>query len=737
MDLTRSYSLVRCHITDKNVHALEKALVVNKSLTDVNLRSNEIERGGCFCLLDVLRKNRRIQHLDVSLNHKIPDNMRPLFAPLLKSNQDFQQEKFLRQLDSDKTLPWQRCRLMVVGEGGAGKTATVRALTNKRFDGEWKSTIGIAMEECKTTTKGIWAEASRGGFAVDMANRLMVEEGNKRRTKLDKKKDKGKPKLKKPRRGSAVLERELEEKEEEGEKKEDEVKTALLERGEAGGMVKVSNEKDEDVGKVQGQDLGKNEGTRKKVEAMKMDDSLFVETKNNMDSIKMTIFDMGGQRVFYTIHHLFLTSNAVYLVIFSLPELQKHPQKSLAFLQHWIDSISIHAPIAPILFVGTFLDQLEQGSLQTVMHTLFDAFSGVATQDKFMAISNRTGEGVASLRDKIDATIVDQSFVYTPVSVRWMKALDAMVQSQRPWTTYASFRVHAKASGVTSMAEMNEALKLFHLFGSVLYFDSTESLKDLIVHDPQWLVDQVSAVIRDARVHGLASASLRQAGLQEDGELLLSAGICSRDLLEFLWERDQAEYLISLMQSLLLMSPIRLHESDSVSFLVPSMASVEKHLNESEMHLDEHCQFVFETIPQGVFERIVCTCVTYSEAQQGSEAVSQKPLISRHQGVVWFGPEQRVVLERDGHEGTVLDLYIQGPGNVSNTVAIMETMLQKVKLEFMNGSLEWTTQIKADETWIQFATAKKQCRAPWFDKVQEVQQEQSPSLQLDSFLSIL
>ena len=709
-------SMSRCGLKDETIEPLLRALMRNKSLTALNVVNRFIERKGCFGLLNVLKKNRRIQYMSVLSARGHGDSfdyLRDMIEGQLKLNRAFQQEQFLQQLDSDKRVSWQRCRLMMVGQGRAGKTATLRALTNKRFDKEWKSTVGISMEECKTTTKGAWAGGSRGGFTSDVANRLMVEDITKQSNivKGDANEPEPTPKMKSSVGTSASVE----------------LKQAAAKKTEKHAL-QVKDESES------GKEETKEEEAGKEV-MMLLDDSVFVETKENMDSIRLTVFDMGGQRVFYTFHHLFLSSNAVYLIIFSLVEFQQNTGTALGFLKHWTESISIHAPTAPIRFVGTFLDELQEGSLPTVMNALFAAFPGIATTDTFTAVSNRTGKGIEELRDRIDAVILAQDFVFTPVSVRWMRVLDLMLQTNHPWTPYTAFREQANTCGISSMAEMNEALKLFHLFGSVLYCDATESLKDLIVHDPQWLVDEVSKVIRDARIHGMDMLALEQAGLKEDAGALLTAGMCSRDLLEFVWKKEEAEYLTSLMQSLLLMSPVHMHSNDTIAYLVPSMAIAGKGLTAEAVASDEKCRVAFEYMHQGVFERIVCMCVSYSEAQQRSSEVFNAPLITLHQGVVWFGHGQRVVIERKDHGSNALEVYIQGVDHVRTTLPIIEAMLLKVKREFMNRSLVWTTQVKALETWKKYLDAKQQRLAPWFNVEESEKESGLSSPQVDAFLN--
>lgn len=62
--------------------------------------------------------------------------------------------KFRSTLLRNEKGPWQRSRLMIVGEGRAGKTATVRSLLGISFNPNLISTVGIALTESKTEESG-------------------------------------------------------------------------------------------------------------------------------------------------------------------------------------------------------------------------------------------------------------------------------------------------------------------------------------------------------------------------------------------------------------------------------------------------------------------------------------------------------------------------------------------------------------------------------------------------------
>ncbi|GBG16351.1 Leucine-rich repeat serine/threonine-protein kinase 1, partial [Hondaea fermentalgiana] len=129
------------------------------------------------------------------------------------------------------------------------------------------------------------------------------------------------------------------------------------------------------------------------------------------EEISFTIWDYGGQEVFYALHHLFLTQYGVYVLVFDMRELlgKEHfedileeeevekldsQEEALETLCFWIDSIRLHAPNVKIAIVGTYLDEvpsLEQHKeIDQILRTkvLNKKHGGLST-----VIGNTTGKG--------------------------------------------------------------------------------------------------------------------------------------------------------------------------------------------------------------------------------------------------------------------------------------------------------------------------------------------------------
>ena len=63
------------------------------------------------------------------------------------------------------------------------------------------------------------------------------------------------------------------------------------------------------------------------------------------NTLKLGIWDYGGQEIFYAVHHLFLTRFGVYLVLFDMRKIlsPESGKDSLNFIKFWLNSIALYA----------------------------------------------------------------------------------------------------------------------------------------------------------------------------------------------------------------------------------------------------------------------------------------------------------------------------------------------------------------------------------------------------------
>ena len=205
--------------------------------------------------------------------------------------------------------------------------------------------------------------------------------------------------------------------------------------------------------------------------------------------------------------------------------------------------------------------------------------------------------------------------------------------------SYADFQSAAKDVGLDPSDEAIEhLLHILSGLGAVNWFP--EAARDLVVLEPQWLLDSMSALIREH--DGLHSQLLDH--LNNDPEAIpflkkgdVTKGIFPAKLLDYLWSSDKREYgalkgqsmeltaLKQILEHFGLISRVRLHregketEADEcyvVPPLLPESISTDSYTRDYLKYPDAKkctllCDFSKERwLQQSVFQRLVCTMVT-------------------------------------------------------------------------------------------------------------------------------
>lgn len=100
------------------------------------------------------------------------------------------------------------------------------------------------------------------------------------------------------------------------------------------------------------------EGSPRKLPASLIAKNLLSE-RDETASVKVNFWDFAGHQLYEPMHHLFMNSRSLYLVVFNLYKMFKSPLKSLCGIQYWLNSIASHTTAGtPIILVGTHKAQV-------------------------------------------------------------------------------------------------------------------------------------------------------------------------------------------------------------------------------------------------------------------------------------------------------------------------------------------------------------------------------------------
>ena len=478
--------------------------------------------------------------------------------------------------------------------------------------------------------------------------------------------------------------------------------------------------------------------------------TLVKEAHEEKDMVKFVVWDYGGQEVFYSLHHLFLTRYGVYLLVFNLHEFMTDRTTSEQYLTFWLKSIGMHAKEAPLLLIGTFVDKLEEASidLQTVEEEIAELVSWSSQLQRnepqnlsFFPLDNRNAVGVEPIRGAVEESARNQAFLYSQVPLRWLRCLDVITHDEeRSWVSLQELKAVAKEADILGASEVDSMLHYFNELGVVLYFDSTVSLQQKVIIRPQWLIDQIGLVIRDVLIHKHRTQHYAKIGLGQDIRELCDHAIASRDLLDKMFgSRSNSDFLIDLMRRVMLLSDWGFSTSESKLYVVPSLLPKYGPTEELEQSAEEwmKCKYDFSTsfLPVGCFQRLVCLLVEYAQRQGTSET----PKVYQDCALI--------VLDQSGHTLYLSledEAILVAVAPVEHSVGkkylqVLRTMLRKLNTDAMSGGLKW--QVLYQEQAQSFVPIEKlPAESVWSKEgagEDTVAYEKVKHLDLDSFMDAL
>lgn len=218
-------------------------------------------------------------------------------------------------------------------------------------------------------------------------------------------------------------------------------------------------------------------------------DSASGHDRKAADQMILNVWDFGGQQIYHTTHQFFMTKRSLYLLVWNA---RLEPEQGR--LDHWLRNIQVLAPEAPVLLVATHIDERAEDFN-------YDRFAAAYPQLMgHVGVSNRTGEGVAELRQRViylasQLPLMEQMWPET-----WVAAEEALAARPEQYTDQESFLHSCTAAGVPAEIASDTLSDYLHDLGKILHYRDDDSLYDFVVLQPNWLTHAISRVLDDPGV---------------------------------------------------------------------------------------------------------------------------------------------------------------------------------------------------------------------------------------------
>lgn len=334
---------------------------------------------------------------------------------------------------------------------------------------------------------------------------------------------------------------------------------------------------------------------------------------SDADAVTFSCWDYGGQRVFQTVQHMFLSRLGVYVIAFDMRKLivgcpltastttnEAVVHSSIVYLRFWFQQISMLALGAPLFIVGTHLDDVRDRAQHLSVSSLLlgefasiDCWSFVIQNTSndltFFPVDNssKSDPNVDLLRRLINQAALSDPLGYIDrlIPVSWFKVCDKIKEVERRGSSYLfrdggseSIMAIAKECGVLTEIDsdsrgiLSSMLQLFHQLGVVVYYEEF-GLDNFVILNPQWLVDLTVCIIRDFSLHPLKRDLVIKLSKQKWMDFTVK-GVLSGSILKILWEEESTNstFLLSLLKKLYLIVELPQRDaSEETFYLVPSI----------------------------------------------------------------------------------------------------------------------------------------------------------------------
>jgi len=240
------------------------------------------------------------------------------------------------------------------------------------------------------------------------------------------------------------------------------------------------------------------------------------EERNQAKEITLNIWDFEGQEIAHQTHQFFLTSQALYLVVFRCRD-----QFSMEQAEYWLDTIRARAPLAKVVIV---MSECEERLPHIPLDRIKAQYGDLLADEWFFAVGCENGRNVDKLRAFLRASAVSLPFM----GDRWPKTYEEaetkiIAEAAKDTAHISRAQLHdiLQTAGVSGDNYEGAAGALARI-GAITQFPDCPELRDFVVLKPQWLTKAISKVMENKQL-----ADDRGEIAMQRMEVIWSEGDCS------------------------------------------------------------------------------------------------------------------------------------------------------------------------------------------------------------------
>jgi len=297
-------------------------------------------------------------------------------------------------------------------------------------------------------------------------------------------------------------------------------------------------------------------------------------TTEDEQTIKVHLWDFGGQDIMHATHQFFLSKRSLYILV-----LDGRKQENPEYWLKYIESFGGHSPILVVL------NKLDQHPFEVNRKDLQHKYHGI---EGFYPLSCDTQEGIKVFQTAFQQALhkIEIRRMFLPIT--WFEIKTQLEQMAEPYIDYTQYTNLCASANITDKSTQQILINYLCHLGTILHFQESQ-LKYTHVLEPKWVTQAIYKIINARRV-------TENKGILEfdDLEIILEP----EDEHDYVYPGEQHTYIVGLMKTFELCYPL-----DEQRVLIPDLLPVE----EPDFSFDQtlQVQLHYNFLPKSVMPRFI------------------------------------------------------------------------------------------------------------------------------------
>jgi internalin A len=205
-------------------------------------------------------------------------------------------------------------------------------------------------------------------------------------------------------------------------------------------------------------------------------------------SLRLNLWDFGGQKVMQNTHQFFLTKRSLYLLVI---DNRKNEQQNR--IEYWLKLIKTYGGDSPVIIIGNCADE---HPLQVKERTLKKKYPQIK---KTIATSCQDGTGIDTLCQAIAKQINNIPHVHDLIPTSWLEIKNQLeeMQSRYDFISYEKYQDICAQSGIADPSYQKNLVGILNDLGVVLNFQDDPRLNETNVLNPEWVTSGVYDILNN------------------------------------------------------------------------------------------------------------------------------------------------------------------------------------------------------------------------------------------------